>query len=319
MSDSKRYSLEQQLIIDPPRVVDTIVAFLRNQIKEYNAKGIVLGISGGIDSAVVAKLSVLAAGAPNVKAFYLFERDSHLRYQENAQHIADSMGIELFIDDITGLLEGNHSQVPAFKRYFPLYIVRNIIRVLTGSIYFLVHKSSLIKILKFTRITRIPFVKKLYQKSMKPLTDIFLLKHYVRKQIVEDYALKHDYLAVGAANRSEYLTGFFVRDGIDDLPVEPILGLYKNQVYQLAHFLEIPEKIINEIPSPDMYKGISDEAVLGLPWNKIDKVLYAIEKNVHSEHLLNQGITLHEIEKVKTMYSSSAIKRVTRNYYPEIK
>jgi len=299
MTETRQRKQEPSMIIDPQQVVDSIVAFLRDKITEENAKGIVMGLSGGIDSAVVAKLSALAAGADNVKAFYLFERDSHERFRRNAQSVAGNLGIELFIDDIAGLLDDNSAQSPAFRQRFPFKITRSIIKFFICKLYFLVHKSSLIKILKFTRITRIAFIKKLYQKSIRPLTDVFIVKHIVRRQIIEDYALRNNYLAVGAANRSEYLIGYFVRDGIDDLPIEPLLGLYKNQVYQLARFLEIPEEIIREIPSPDMYKGLSDESVLGLPWDKIDNVLYALEHEVISEHLLNQGIPANDFEKVK--------------------
>jgi len=72
---------------------------------------------------------------------------------------------------------------------------------------------------------------------------------------------------LGTANRSEYLVGWFVKDGIDDLPFSPLIGLYKTQVRQLSEFLGLPFKIRNRLASPDMVKGITDEFALGISYS----------------------------------------------------
>jgi len=84
-------------------------------------------------------------------------------------------------------------------------------------------------------------------------------------------------LCLGTANRSESFVGWFIKDGIDDFPIEAILGLYKNQVYQLARFLKVSEEILKEAPSPDMYKGMGDEDLIGYSFQKIDRVAYVLE------------------------------------------
>ena len=60
---------------------------------------------------------------------------------------------------------------------------------------------------------------------------------------------------VGTTNRSEYMTGFFVKSGDGATDVEPILGLYKTQVRQLAAWLGVPGEIVRKAPSPDLAAG----------------------------------------------------------------
>jgi NAD+ synthase len=86
-------------------------------------------------------------------------------------------------------------------------------------------------------------------------------------------------LVVGAANKSEYLIGYFVKHGCDDATdIMPLLNLYKTQVRDLARFLNIPSRIIEKPPSPDIVPGIVDEDVIGIPYEKLDLILLALEK-----------------------------------------
>ncbi|MFC2063396.1 NAD(+) synthase [Chloroflexota bacterium] len=144
----------------------------------------------------------------------------------------------------------------------------------------------------------------------------FNLWHTLRKEILEDYAQERNLLLVGAANRSEAFVGWFVKDGIDDLPVEPIIGLYKTQVRQLAGFLAVPQEIIREHPSPDMAGGMADEDIIGYPYLKIDRVAYATEHGLGEEVISAAGITKTEFENIRALNKLSAWKRRNEHTFP---
>ena len=110
--------------------------------------------------------------------------------------------------------------------------------------------------------------------------------------------------------------GYFVTNGVDDLPVAPILGLYKNQVFQLAAYLNIPKEITNAVPSPDMLKGVSDEDVMGLTYDKIDKVAYVVEHNLPKKIARQNGISSKDFQKIILRHSSTAAKHINKHEFP---
>ena len=94
------------------------------------------------------------------------------------------------------------------------------------------------------------------------------------------YAELENGLVVGAANKSEYRIGYFVKHGCDEASdIMPLLNLYKTQVRELAQYLNIPARIIEKPPSPDMMPGLTDdEEVIGISYEKMDLILMALEK-----------------------------------------
>src|SRR3712207_3388570 len=88
---------------------------------------------------------------------------------------------------------------------------------------------------------------------------------------------------IGTTNRTEYLTGFYVKWGDDATDIEPLLHLYKVDVYKLAKELKIPEKIILKKPSPDLIPGITDEFALGMSYRSLDRILIKIDKGISLE------------------------------------
>ena len=105
------------------------------------------------------------------------------------------------------------------------------------------------------------------------------------------------------------MIGWFVKDGVDDLPLQPMIGLYKTQVQQLAMFLRIPIEVRTQAPSPDMMRGITDEFALGLSYSKIDVALDFLEGGLSRESLTAMDITEKELRQVQTMKFLSKWKR----------
>ena len=107
---------------------------------------------------------------------------------------------------------------------------------------------------------------------------------------------------------SKILTGLYVKWGDDSTDIEPILHLYKTQVFQLAKFLEVPEKIISKPASPDLIPGLSDEEIFGLDYKTLDRIL---DKIVNNEDLSDENSFL--VEQVKKLYKIGKVRNEIRN------
>jgi NAD+ synthase len=138
----------------------------------------------------------------------------------------------------------------------------------------------------------------------------FVARHRYRREVLEAEAKVADCFLLGAANRSEWLTGWFVKGGIDDLPMQPLRGLYKTQVRQLAVALDIPGSVRRAPPSPDMMRGITDELALGMPYPTIDLALDVLAGGVTFQQAAEAGVTARDLRRVQQLVRLSAWKRM---------
>jgi NAD+ synthase len=304
--------------IDPKRVADIIVDFLDQRLTQQGRDGILLGLSGGVDSAVVAALAVRATGPRRVHALYLFDRDSAKRFRGYAQRWAARLGINFEARNITSLVREKGIYRPFVLRLTRLLPgLRKPFVYGLGRLYRLLAKGNPFDlVLQKGKPLKGRSAQTIYRAFVGGIERGFNVRHITRRQLLEEYASSRNLLLVSAANRSEYLVGWFVREGVDDLPVAPLLGLYKTQVRQLAHFLDVPREIIAEAPSPDMFGDISDEAAIGFPYDKIDKVLYLIEHDQGEGLALAEGLLRSDFDGIKRLYQLSAWKRETPHLYP---
>lgn len=297
--------------IDAERISNIIVDFLQQKVKEQKKCGIVLGLSGGLDSAVVARLAAQALGPSKVNAVYLSDRFSQKQFRKNAQKVAEELGIRFELRDITSLInERNGYRASTVKKSGISSILNKTVVSIVRLIYPIIFKQDLFSsILEQERLAKRPLTRIFHDLIAEAGEKSFNIRHLVRRMVLEKCAAESNLLLVGAADRSEFLIGWFVRDGIDDVPVSPLLGLYKTQVRQLAIYLKIPQEIIKAVPSPDMAKGITDEKVIGYSYEKVDKVLYALENNLDKQVLLDEGLTLKEFNRIRAFNELSAWKR----------
>ena len=100
-------------------------------------------------------------------------------------------------------------------------------------------------------------------------------------------AEKNNYLVAGTTNKSEYVQGYFVKYGDGGVDFDPIVDLYKTQIYQLAEYLQIPSEIIKRKASPDTWSfEVSDqEFFFSLPYEIIDLLWYAKEQQIPIEKI----------------------------------
>ncbi len=293
-------SYSSLLKINVEKTVDNILFFIRNYALKFKKEGTVVGLSGGIDSCVVLKLCVETVGKENVLAVIIPERDSDYRNMKDALEFAVSLGVKIIYKKITAVLW----LLGVYKLYPPSFIFKR-------SFQEKFVRKERIKI--SNRIKKDIFTANLEGSRDKDLNKgiaYYRIKHRIRSSILFYHSELNNYLSVGTVNKTENSIGFFVKygDGIAD--IMPLKSLYKTQIMDIAGFLNIDEKIIKKSPSPDLIPGIKDEDMIGLPYNKLDLILYGIEKKYSFKNIKNlAGVSHKQILSVKKMIEKSEYLR----------
>ncbi|MHC4665857.1 MAG: NAD(+) synthase [Planctomycetota bacterium] len=296
------------LEIDAAKEAESIARNIEGLVAANSAEGVIVGLSGGMDSAVLATLAVRAVGKEWVGAYYLYDRDSSHNSQAVAKLVADWLGIELKVEDITGAMRkmGIYSpmvmRVTALSGFMNRHLNGRLHRLLWGEPFFI-----------HTLRKGAPGEKKVkrffFERIVDSVEAAFNARHMYRRQFLEGTSDEQNRLVLGAANRSEWLVGWFVKGEIDDVPLSPLIRLYKTKVFKLAEYLELPAGIRNQAPSPDMMKGITDECALGINYNTLDIILDCIDRGVSDEEIVARGISRKDVRLVRTMNDLSRWKR----------
>jgi len=286
----------EQLQIDPQAVSQKLQDFIKASLAGFNRDGVIIGLSGGLDSSVVLALSVAALGAGGkVVGLIMPERDSSRQSERDAWRLAEELGIRVERVELTPILEemGIYRHIPrrffasqkiagpAVKASYKLYTV------LTG-------ERPLLKGLEGTNSGIIRRANAYYR-----------MKHRLRMVILYSYAERENRLALGTSNKTEFLTGFFVKYGDSAADIMPLQSLYKTQVKQLAQFLHVPKKIIDKAPSPDLLPGITDEFALGITYEKLDLILLGLDRNIETKEIAKIGVKPETVEYVKELIKRS--------------
>jgi NAD+ synthase len=147
------------------------------------------------------------------------------------------------------------------------------------------------------------------------------LKARLRMATLYYIANELSYLVVGTGNKTEIMVGYYTKYGDGGVDILPIGDLYKTQVFEMAKVLNLPEKIINKVPSAGLWTGQSDEVEMGITYKELDTILMAIENNHgwatnDASFCLNEKISLEDYRKVKRMVDNSDHKRKMPPIYP---
>lgn len=263
--------LRDYLQIDAEKTGNRIASFVFDQVNRARAKGVVVGISGGIDSAVVALLCVAALGKERVIGLFLPERDTAPETADCAFAVAKKAGIKLETLDLSPALD-------------VLGCYRGAV---AGALKGKFLGRAALSAMKVT-VTKSPFtliLKRPHNAVIAETLAFFRLKHRLRMCALYHLAEKEDMLVSGCLNKTELLTGFFVCYGDNAADLAPILPLYKTQVRVLAAYLGVPEPVIARPPSPDLIPGITDEGALGIAYDTLDPILLGIERGLGDEDI----------------------------------
>ena len=303
------------LDLDYATEADRIAAQLREGLaSQLHRRGLIVAISGGIDSSVCAALAVRAVGAQRVLCLILPERDSDPDSAERAQLLVDHLGVNVERFDIAPALEalGCYSaRDDAVRRVLPEYtrswkMKLSIVGARQGTIN------------RFRLIAQ-DDAGVLHERELR-LNDYLTIvaatsfKQRTRKMLEYFHADRLNYAVVGTPNRLEFDQGFFVKNGDGAADIKPIAHLYKSQVYAMARYLGLPERLCNAQPTTDTYslEQGQDEFYFALPYRSMDLALWAIDHDVPAQdlgHVL--GLDAAEVE---TVYKDIQGKRRTTRY-----
>ncbi len=295
----------KDLEIDPAQVTDQLVAHMRKVIgQRFHKRGVVLGISGGVDSSVCLALSVRAFGPKRVVAMALPESDSDPESAVLARKLARQFDVEFIVEDITPALAGfgtYRRRDEAIKRVFPEYdptykakivLPGNLMEKETLNVFYL----TIISPEGEEKTKRIPLQEYLQ------IVAASNFKQRSRMAMLYYHAERLNYGVVGTGNKDEHEQGFFVKWGDGGADIKPIAHLFKTQVYQLAEYLDIPEEIRSRPPTTDTYSAEStqEEFFFRVPFEVGDLVWLGMEKNVPVEEIAAAaGITPEQVERIQ--------------------
>jgi NAD+ synthase len=291
------------LRIDPAATTREIAAAIREQVlRRLRKRGIVLGLSGGIDSSVTAALCAKALGPEKVFAVLMPEKDSDPESLHLGRLMVEALGIHSAIEDIAPILaaagcyarrdEFIRKVVPEFGPDWGCKVV--IANALAGDRY------SLTQL-----VVQSPDGA---QHKLRMPLEVYLgivaatsMKQRTRKQIEYYHADRLNYAVAGTPNRLEYDQGFFVKNGDGAADVKPIAHLYKTQVYQLAEYLGVPEEIRRRPPTTDTWSlaQTQDEFYFSLPYDRMDLCLYGLNHAIPAAAVGRAtGLTTDQVERV---------------------
>ena len=268
------------LAIDAPAVAARVEDFLRAQLDAFARDGAALGVSGGIDSAVVAALAARALGPERVLALVLPERDSSPRSRADALRVIAALGLPHRELDLTPALK-------ALGVYDLLHLGALGPRGVKEAVVRWQHRG------RSGEAGETPFRRGILgtrglgrdQGIIDRGLAYSRVKPRLRMVAVYLAAERDNRLVLGTTNRSEALTGFVAKWGDAAADVEPILPLYKTQVRQLADHLGVPGEILRKPPSPDVLPGLGDEDALGIDFGTLDRILDGLERGFDAAHI----------------------------------
>ena len=221
-------------------VVDKLVEWLRNSVKEADCKGIVYGLSGGVDSAVIAALSKLAFGDESLAI--MMPINSSFEDEIDAKLVIDKFKL-------------NAIKVDLSRTYSEFVEV--------------VEKGD----------------NNMAYANVKPRLRMTTLYYYAQLK---------GYLVVGTSNKSEFTVGYFTKYGDSGSDLMPLVDFTKKEIFELARYLEIPDKIIQKPPSAGLFEDQTDEDEMGFTYNDLEKYINNEKIDERIEEKINRMVKISE-------------------------
>lgn len=301
------------LRIDPERETAVVCEKIRQALsQDLMRRGLVVGLSGGIDSSVTVGLAVRAIGPDRVVALLMPERHSAPETLRLSKQVADRFGCRTIEEDITPVLEafGHYRKYEdAVRMVIPDYGAgwksKIVVKSRAGfSFFHLVAQSPSLGHVE----------RRLPANAYLEIVAAMNFKQRTRKMLEYYHADRLNYAVAGTPNRLEYDQGFFVKQGDGAADIKPIAHLYKTQVYQLAEHIGVPEAIRNRPPTTDTYslpQG-QDEFYFSVSHQHMDMCLYGKNHQIPPETVA-QALEL-DAELVRHIYTDIETKRASTRY-----
>lgn len=275
--------------------------FIKDNIVGFKKKGAVLGVSGGIDSAIALTLCVQELGKENVFGILLPEKESAPSSRILGAEICESLSVAYEEVPITPILESLNiyeKKDRLMKRTCPEYDPK-------------IHKTSLV-LPDFLNqgLLNVPYIRlikdnetvakyRLKANDYLELIGLQGVKQRSRMLIQYMYAESMNYVVCGTTNKTELLLGQYVKYGDGGVDIEPLADCYKTQIYALGKFLKVNEDVMKRPPSADTWSHYTtdEEFYWRMPMHIIDQLLYSQEHNLPLDVIeKNTGLSREKIE-----------------------
>ncbi len=316
--DKKPFSKDIILLDNVEEAVNSIVNKMRSDtFQRLHRMGGVIGISGGIDSAVCLALAAKAYGPGKCFSIMMPEHDSSPESETLAKELADKFGIKAIKEDLTGALAGFNCygrRDEAVKKVFPEYNPKDYkmkIGIKQSGLY-----TNLPPVFSVTIVDKDGNEKedRLPVKEFLQIVAASNFKQRSRMCMLYYHAEVLHYIVVGTSNKNEKEQGFFVKFGDGGSDIFPIGNLYKTQIYQLAEYFEIPQAIIDRTPTTDTYSAeqTQEEFFYQLPYPLMDRYWYGYENGYSPAEVAS--VMGETEEHVKSIFTNFERKYKTTEY-----
>ncbi len=268
------FDLPAELAIDTDVARRVIAEFIRGQLRQAGFERALVGLSGGIDSALVAYLVAEAIGPERLLCLMLPYRTSAAASRGDAELVLADLGVAGEVVEIS----------PMVDAYFGL--------AGSGQTDSDVPGAAGLEGLGASALRRGNFMAR------------------IRMTVLYDRSVTWAGLVVGTGNKTEVLIGYTTIFGDAASAFNPIGDLYKSQVRQLAAAIGVPEAIIRKAPSADLWPGQTDETEAGFTYPELDRLLYwLVDRRRSAEELEAKGFAPERIQWAMRAIAGSEYKR----------
>lgn len=251
-------TIRDRLRLNSELAVAALSSFIADGNRSAGTEGMVVGLSGGVDSALSTALAARVLGAERVHALYLPYRTSSPESRADAEAVAEAYGLALRIIDISSMVDAFFDQ----------------------------HENDADRVRRGNLMARI------------------------RMAILFDQAKRFGCLVLGTSNKTEILLGYSTIFGDNASSLNPLGDLYKQQVWQLAAEVGVPDSVITKKPSADLWPGQTDESELGFAYNTADEVLYLMfDQGFRAEEVIASGYPEEIVRKIDSLERRNRYKR----------
>jgi len=255
---SAKDRVREKLHLNADLAAKVLGSFIKDAVETTGSQGVVVGLSGGVDSALSTALAAAALGPERVHTFMLPHRSSSPDSVSDAEAVADAFGLTPRSIDITPMVD----------------------------VYFEKNEPEPDKVRLGNKMAR------------------------ERMSILYDQAKKLRCLVLGTSNKAEILLGYSTIFGDNASSINPLGDLYKQQVWQLASYLEIPAQVVDKRPSADLWPGQTDEEELGFDYATADEVLYLMFNfSLSAEEVVALEYPEEVVRRIVTLEENNRFKR----------
>ena len=269
---SDLFELPPELEIDTAVARRIMVGFIRGQLRQAGFERALLGLSGGIDSAVVAFLAAEAIGSERLLCVLMPYRTSSSESLDDARAVVERLGCAHRVVDITRVVDGYFGTAGEAGEPVPGALGAE------GAAASTLRRGN------------------------------FMAR--ARMAVLYDLSATWGGLVVGTGNKTEVLIGYTTHFGDDACAFDPVGDLYKSQLRQVAVDMGVPDRIIAKPPTADLWPGQTDEAEVGFSYAEVDRLLYwMVDRRRSPDELAERGFDPAFVERVSRMVAVNEFKR----------